>query len=294
METFPTGHSKIGFIENNDGTEFLTNREAKMVMEQLKKFHNINIEDLPPTLKKTLKKYKDDYKSFEKEINTALNKRVVPLDAKNKKAEPTHFVLERRLGIEDLKEKVKKVFTSLKPIIDIKENRSTTLVHGDMAPNNLYVFDSGDVELLDLEWVGLCNNKAIAVIRDFGNLHARSWGNDHFRKSLETTLLKQYADIGKKELGKAILALSILRSHINIAGFFENYPWEKQKDPEQTIRRNSWSFGAFGLKYSSYGITRRNQGGTAGKIRTAQIKRDQPVPIARTARFSNQHTQRKL
>ncbi len=37
METFPVAHSKIGFIEGNEGAELLTAREAKKTMNELLK-----------------------------------------------------------------------------------------------------------------------------------------------------------------------------------------------------------------------------------------------------------------
>jgi hypothetical protein len=127
----------------------------------------------------------------------------------------------------------------LEPIIDLKRNREISLVHGDMAPNNLYVFDTGDVELLDLEWVGTFENKAIAMILDFGNLRSRSWSNETFRRALDAVLIETYSLQGQEELGKAIVQLSILRSHSLLSGCFENYERAKQEDLIQTKRRNS-------------------------------------------------------
>ena len=238
METFPAGHSKIGFIERNKGAELLGTREAQRVIDQLKKFHSISIKSLPSKLKKILKVYPGNYKSFRREIFRYLNKKVRPLDGGGK-PEPFYNVLERRLKIVDLKNKVKKLLARLKPIIDSKENRGNSIVHGDISPNNLYVFDSGDVELLDLEWVGTFKNKAIAMILDFGNLRARSWNNEKFRNALDIALVKTYRAEGQEELGKTIVQLSILRSPIQLSVSFENYEKAKQKDSMQTRRRNS-------------------------------------------------------
>jgi thiamine kinase-like enzyme len=238
METFPRGHSKIGFIENNKGVELLGVREAQYTINQIKKFHSISIKSLPPKLRKNLKVYSGDYKNFRQKIFKYLNKKVRPLD-KRGKPEIFHDVLERRIGIINLKNKVRGLLTKLEPIIDSRKNQSNSIVHGDMAPNNLYIFDSGDVELLDLEWVGISKNKALAMIIDFGNLRARSWSNKKFRKALDVALIKTYRAQKQEELGKAIVQLSILRSHIQLSGYFENYKQEKQKDSMQTRRRNS-------------------------------------------------------
>lgn len=236
METFPTHQSKIGFIEGDKGVELLGIREAKKTIEQLHRFHSISIQSLPVRLKKILKIYPGDYKGFRREVFRYLNKKVKPLDSKGK-AEPFHKVLERRLGISDVKNKAKELLTRLETIIDSKPNRVPSIVHGDMAPNNFYVFNYGNIELLDLEWVGVFKNKAIAMILDFGNLRARSWRNEKFRNALDDELIKTYRAQGKEKLGKAIVQLSILRSHIQLSGFFENYKRTKQKDPLQTRRR---------------------------------------------------------
>ena len=236
METFPTNQSKIGFIEGDKGVELLDIREARQTIDQLQKFHSISIKTLPTRLKKILKIYPGDYKGLRREVFRYLNKKVKPLDSKDK-VELFHQVLERRLGIPEIKIKAKKLLAQLEPIIDSKSSRIPSIVHGDMAPNNLYVFNSGDVELLDLEWVGVFKNKAIAMILDFGNLRARSWRNEKFRNALDDALVKIYQTKGQEEIGRAIVQLSILRSHIQLSGFFENYARPKQKDPLQTRRR---------------------------------------------------------
>lgn len=242
METFPTGHPKIGFIEGDKRVKFLGTREAKCTIDQLKKFHSISIKALPPKLKKILKVYPGNYKSFRLGVFRYLNRKVKPLDGRGKR-EVLHKVLERRLGVIDLKNKVKELLTHLEPIIDSKRNHGLSIVHGDMAPNNLYIFNSGDVELLDLEWVGTFKNKAIAMILDFGNLRARVWNNEKFREALDAALIKTYRSQNQEGLGRAIVQLSILRSHTQLSGFFENYNWEKQKDSIQTRRRNSTENG---------------------------------------------------
>lgn len=235
METFPVSHSKIGFIEGDKGSELLTRVEAENVVSDLVKLHRIQIKSLPSRLQKILRDYRGDFKSFYGEISRFLNKKVKPVDVDNKKEESFHYVLERRLGIEKIKEKILRTIKYLEPIIDSQKQESF-LLHGDMAPNNLYVFDSGKVELLDIEWVGKCKNEAISMIIDFGNLRARSWNNKIFREALDEALIKSYKDAGREELGKAIVCLSILRSHLQLAGFFENYDWQKQKTFEQKSR----------------------------------------------------------
>jgi hypothetical protein len=235
METFPQNQDKIGFIENNNGVEFLTEREAKSTIEQLIRFHHINILNLPLKLQQILVNHKNDYKSLKRDINKFLNKKVRPNDFNS--SELFHKVLEKRLGIQDLKKKVSKLLNEWQSVIESQGKSGLYLVHGDMAPNNLYIFDSGEVEFLDLEWVGQFRNSALAMIVDFGNLRARSWKSSNFRRELDKVLISQYEKEGNKELGQIIVNLSILRSHIMLSSYFENYDWAKQELVDENIRR---------------------------------------------------------
>lgn len=77
------------------------------------------------------------------------------------------------------------------------------------------------------------------MIIDFGNLRARAWNNKDFREALDTAILGKYKKEGREDVGKVIVALGILRSHMSLAGFFENYPPEKQGREEEKRRRES-------------------------------------------------------
>jgi len=235
MDTFSVSHSKIGFIDGFAKAEELTKIHTKNVIHALDKMHAVKISDLPTALQRILKKYKDDYKSVRRDFGKFLNKKVKTLDGTGE--ELFHKVLERRLQISNFRRKAIDLLELLHPIIFSDENLSGALVHGDMAPNNLYVYDNGDVELLDLEWVGYCNNKVMAMVIDYGNLRGRSWNNDVFRNALDEYILQLYEKMGNKLLGQAIVSLAILRTHLMLAGFFENYAHEKQSDAEQKLRR---------------------------------------------------------
>lgn len=235
METFPQNQDKIGFIENNNGVEFLGEREAQAIVGQLISFHHINIDQLPASLKQILRLYPGDFNSYKKDILKFINKKVKPINSK--KSIPFFAVLEKNLGIEKIKNKISKILENSERFIVSNENKKVSMVHGDMAPNNLYVFDTGEVEFLDLEWVGKYKNSALAMIFDFGNLRARSWKSSNFRKELDKALISHYEKEGKKELGQIIINLSILRSHIMLSSYFENYDWAKQELVDENIRR---------------------------------------------------------
>lgn len=112
-------------------------------------------------------------------------------------------------------------------------------MHGDLAPGNMYVNDNGDVEFLDWEWAGVANNRAIATIIDYGNCRARAWNNSEFREALDNALIARYRSRGQEELGRAIVSLGIFRSHMGLAGFFENYDLKKQRKEQEKRRRES-------------------------------------------------------
>jgi len=238
METFPERHARIGFIQDSRGAERLTRREAKSTLQQLFRLHSLNVAMLPPKLRRLLKKAEPGYEAFRKGIMRYLRKMVRPLDSRGKR-EPFHRVLERRLAIRGIKMKVEDALMQAKPLIMANGNRRLTVVHGDLAPNNLYVFDSGEVELLDLEWVGCFDNRAIALIYDFGNLRARAWNNSKFRQALDLEMLSIFRRRGEPELGAAIVKLATIRSHLKLSGYFEDYPWPKQKKVIQRRRRIS-------------------------------------------------------
>ncbi|HEU5114206.1 MAG TPA: hypothetical protein VFT82_00390 [Candidatus Paceibacterota bacterium] len=250
METFPLSHAKIGFIEGSTKSELLGEREARNVLGDLQKFHEIRFDDLPPKLRKLLKKG-TDFNHVKRSVRQSLMKKVLPLDAENGKREILHKLLERRLGIPDFKKKIERTIAALEPVVNSPSNKGRFVTHGDMAPNNLYVFNDGTVEFLDLEWVGYFTNRVIAMIYDFGNMRARAWKNPLFRNELDKELVRIYRARGEEKIANAIICLSILRSNVIFSGFFENYPLDKQERDEEKNRKEAteneikkiWDFG---------------------------------------------------
>lgn len=86
METFPVSQDKIGFIEDNKGSELLTVREADNTIDAVQKIHDISIDDLPDPLEKILKINKLDFRGLKRQVNMFMNKLVVPLDSKKQRA----------------------------------------------------------------------------------------------------------------------------------------------------------------------------------------------------------------
>ena len=150
---------------------------------------------------------------------------------------PFWIVLEYRLheqGYEmNFREATNSLLEKSSQIMDKDQFQGRFMTHGDLSPSNIYVADSGGITFLDREWTGASGNKLLALIYDYGNLRARSWNNKEFRETLDDELKKQLGD----EAGKTVISLGILRSHCNLAGFFENYPLEVQENEIETQRR---------------------------------------------------------
>jgi len=239
METFAEGEAKIGFIASYEDMELLTKKEARSCIETLEKLQSIDVKSMPEGLSEILQKFDLDVEGLLKDLIGELDSKVVALDSPGQKEEPYHEILNRRLGIENFKERVAQLLEHWKEVIQKEDGKGQFMVHGDLSPTNLYVYDNGDVEFLDWEWAGVCPNKAISTIIDFGNLRARAWNNRKFREALDKELIETYKKHGQEKLGRAIVSLGILRSHMSLAGFFENYDLKKQRKEEETQRREA-------------------------------------------------------
>lgn len=238
METFESGDAKIGFIANPKDIELLTAREARSCIETLERLHSIDSKTMPEDVREALQHFSGSAEEFFDAILENLDKKVRALDTEDEE-ECYHRVLNRRLGVPNFREKVQELLDVFRDVIKEEGGKKEVLVHGDLSPTNLYVYDNGEVEFLDFEWSGICNNEALAMIIDFGNLRARAWNNKEFRDALDIEILKKYQEEGREDVGKAIVALGILRSHMGLAGFFENYPLKKQRREEEKRRRES-------------------------------------------------------
>lgn len=247
-ETLPPAE-KIGFIsKKREQMKLLTKEHAQKCIK--------DIFNLQEEVKSALGEAKlsaeiddledifDSYQDYEENVLAILKGKVFPLDGKvNKKGKPINEsldqVLDRRLGITNLKEKFRQLFKVNRPAMKQEDNQEETLVHGDLAPSNTYINDSNEIRFLDWEWAGVTKNKFLATIYDYGNLRARAWNNKEFRDALDEAILEKFEKEGRPEAGKAIVSLGIFRSHSMLAGFFENYDHEKQRREEEQERRES-------------------------------------------------------
>lgn len=238
METFDESDARIGYISSYEGGELLAEKEAKGTVEALKKLHEVNFVDASPELLESLKQFAENHEEFRDEIMEIIDQKVKPLDPPGgKRKELFHETLGRRFGAENYKAKVQELLERWQNVIQASIKEKPMLVHGDLGPGNIYVHDTGEIEPLDYEQAGISHNEIIATVIDFGNFRARSWNNPGFQESLDSAILDYYKLQDKEEVGKAIVSLGILRSHMLLSGFFENYPLPKQREEEQIKRR---------------------------------------------------------
>lgn len=150
QETFPVHHDKIGFIENGRGVKKLGKREAQSIISQLMDLQSIPVQILPARFKKVLKSYKGGYKRLRASIIKHLNRKVTPVDYQGKEI-VFWKLLDKRFRTNNVMGKVLEILEQFAPHVAARRSDKPVLVHGDFAPNNLYVYDSGKVEFLDLE-----------------------------------------------------------------------------------------------------------------------------------------------
>ncbi|OGY21873.1 MAG: hypothetical protein A2126_00645 [Candidatus Woykebacteria bacterium GWB1_45_5] len=233
--------SGVGFLNKPEDAEKLNERHAQLVVRAIRELAHQE-KEIKPELAEVLEKRPayQNYEGFLRNIADILDKQVNGAgEFYSEDKKPLHQILENRTGILDFREKSLQLVQRLQPTIE-KAQQGIHLVHGDLAPNNLFLGDGVEaLELmaLDFEYLGISGNEVLAAVYDLGNLRARSWNNEAFRNALDREMIESYKADGQEEVGKTIVALGTLRSHMNLAGFFENYKPEKSSQPIQKERR---------------------------------------------------------
>lgn len=235
FETFEH-KARIGFIEHADEMKALTVREGERCGHELYALHHLPVEQMPWQLRIIMKRFPGSYNEMKKRLDEKLRKQV-HLEADPHRYESHARRLGQRLHIDDFEDKARQLLEHWRAIIEAPEHHGIFFVHGDMAPNNLYVHDNGDIEFLDFEWVGITYNRIKALVTDFGNLHGRAWNNRVYQDALCRALISCFAKDGMEEAGKAVVSLGILFSHTGLSGAFENYPADKRDLPFEQERR---------------------------------------------------------
>lgn len=239
METFGKDEAEIGFIAGPEDMKLLTEREAKSCIETMFQLQGIRVEGMPKDVRESLADCGAMYDDVAENILETMDEEVTALDSPRESSEPYHQVLNRRFGTKSFKENVQELLEYARSIIEQEDDGEPTLLHGDLSPDNLYVYNNGEVEFLDHEWTGFSRNRAVATLYDYGNLRARAWNNPVFQNALDDELLSAYRERGEEKLGKAVVSLGILRSHAGLSKFFENYEPRKQKRAKEKERREA-------------------------------------------------------
>lgn len=240
LETHEKDGDEIGFISQlmPERMKLLTPEMARDCIEVLNRLHEVDVNVLSGAEVSAFRNFSgktDEF--FDLIIHEDLDRRVSALETGGE-AVDYGTILDRRLGVTGFHKKVLELLAAFREVIKGEEKKEKVVFHGDFSPDNLY-FGKKSIGLLDLEWAGIHDNEAIAMIIDYGNLRARVWNNKEFRNALDAAVIDKYKKEGREELGKAVVALGILRSDIRIGGFFENYPREKQSLISEEERRKS-------------------------------------------------------
>ena len=241
IETHEKDAAKIGFISQfePEKMKLLIPEMARSCIKALEQLHGINVDTMSETDVSSFRDFSgktDEF--FDLIVKQDLEKRVAALDTGGE-MQDYGSVLDRRLGVTGFHKKVLELLAGFRGVFEGEEKRKKVLFHGDYSPDNLRISDDNSIELLDLEWAGIHDNEAIAMIIDYGNLRARVWNNDAFRVALDAAIIDKYKREGKEDLGKAVVVLGILRSDVQIGGAFENYPRDKQSLVTEEERRKS-------------------------------------------------------
>lgn len=240
LETWSESDARVGFVSSIEGGELLGKKEAQSTIEELQKLHDADTSRLPPQLRRLLRELPRTYEDFIGEITDIVDQKAKPQDSRRlPKREPLHKALSRHTEIAAFRNKVMQLMEKWEDVIQRHENGKEILVHGDLGPGHLFLDDESQVEFLDYDEAGVTDNEVLGTIIDTGNFRARAWNNPKFREAFDKAIIKHYKDQGDEEKGRAIVSLGILRSHMILAGFFENYPLPKQREEEQARRRES-------------------------------------------------------
>ena len=232
----------VGFLHSQEEMKALTGEHASLAVKAIRALQN-HQGDLPADVQAILVSLApfQNFAGFQQDIAHILSRSVNGVgDYYTEDKKPFNEVIGQRLGTRDFASQADQTIEKTRPIVESVQNRGVHIIHGDFAPNNLFLGDgvtSDKLIALDFEWSGVSQNEILAAVYDFGNLRARAWNNEAFRAGLDAAMIESYAAEGREEVGRTIVALGILRSHLNLAGFFENYVPEKSNLPEQTQRR---------------------------------------------------------
>lgn len=192
-------HISDGFIAKEEETESIKKEWLNWVIDSLSSLENLN--RLPKNLYDLSfrRQRNSQAKFYEARIKFHTSKL-----RKNASRFPEITEVVDRISsfIQENKHKIKKA-----------ENKGERLIHGDLAPNNIF-FDKTRKKavFLDWEWASVSTNSLIAPGFDFSNMYLRSWRNKKFQKSfLKKYILRKLASPLQLKIATALSTVSQLR-----------------------------------------------------------------------------------
>lgn len=219
----------LGFLETVEDSKKLSPVHARLAVGALRSLQHQE-RTIPEDLESVLDKMPayQDFTGFKANLTMILSRQVTGTDEFFSAEKQIYaYLMTKKLSLPDFVQKIDTFIEQFRPIVDEYQDKGRHLVHGDFSPNNIFLGDSVTSARfigLDFEWAGISNNEVLASVYDFGNMHSRAWANPNFQNALEQEMISSYSTQGREEVGKAIVALGILRSHINHSSFFENIP----------------------------------------------------------------------
>ena len=207
------GHSWVlfeflekGVICEGEKTSVLKLKWAEKLVKTISRLQNFS----PPFPKKLLdlSRHQKNYDNLEKVKKIILER--ISFLKKNNLPTPLPY------------QKIEKFIEGLE-----EERGRRIVVHGDLAPNNVFFAEDGRVIFLDWEYVSLNPNLTLASTFDFANFYLRCWQNPKFQKHFRERFLETKVSRSRLTLGVVFLGVSQLY-HL----------WRKREEEKEYLKRH--------------------------------------------------------
>ncbi len=231
----------VGFLYTIEDSKELT---AEHAIEAVKAIRDLSHQEekLTPEVRAVLDKKAafSDYIGFRANLVKILSRQVSGTeDDFSPEKHVFAALMAEKTKTPDLVQRIDQLLEQVSPVIERNQGKGEHVVHGDFAPNNIFLGDglaSDKFIGLDFEWAGISQNEVLAAAYDFGNMRARAWNNPVFQEAFDKEMIASYAREGREEEGRVIVALGTLRSSLNLASYFEHNPKNFETEAEIKLR----------------------------------------------------------
>jgi thiamine kinase-like enzyme len=223
---FETRTTGVNFGFMHDTPEFyasLSATDLRHIVSEMLMFHSKG-QTLQPQVRKLCVQTKNTRSFYRHQLSILLNQKI---KHKRKNGDIVTVAVSTLLNEYTTVHNVEKIIFSkfsnaFQSVTKITKS-GTYLTHGDMQIDNIYKHKDGSFELLDFEWVGVCNNPVIPIMYDYGNLRARAWSHRAFQHQLDKETFTQLCDVYHNEklasdavsLGKILFSVMMARFHLD-------------------------------------------------------------------------------